>query len=477
MMVGRVLAYVVMFFVPIVNTRALTQEEYGYYKQFHLIFETLTPLLMLGFPMSLQYYLPRARDAREKATYVTQTIAFLFAGAIVAMVLYTLLGEVLGAGMGLMIRSFYWRLCAFTGLMMVSHYMEWIFAAEKEVGRQSALHMVFAAAQSLAVIGASWYFRDVSHIIWALTIYAVVRCLLSLGYTIKRYRPSIRLVSLSTIKEQLSFAFPVGLFGIVLLLVNQTDKFIITRFMGREAFAVYVVGAFQVPMANMIAMSVRNVTFPLMAQHHKDGNYAEIADIWKRKALKAAILFFPLFAFLETLAPLIVTVLFTSNYIDATPVFRIYLLLLLPLATDSVAIIQVFKHTGYLLKLFGTAFVVNLGLSVLLYNLMGREGVPLATVITLVGVNVINITFSSRLCGVGFFRVVPLLGLAGRFLVAAVPGVALWWVCRRVVVSDLWDLALAGIVYFSVYFVLCRALGFVTLKDIRSLFGRGQPAA
>ena len=476
-MIGRVLAYGVMFFVPIVNTRALTQEDYGYYKQFHLIFETLAPLLMLGFPMSLQYYLPRARTAREKSTYVTQTLTFLITGSIVAMALYTVLGHVLGAGMGLMIRSFYWRLCAFTGLMMVSHYMEWLFAAEKEFGKQSLFHMLFAVLQSLVVIVSAWYYRSVSGIIWVLTVFAAFRCIYSLAYTVRRYRPSFRLISLATIKEQLSFALPVGLFGIVLMLVSQTDKFIITRFMGREAFAVYVVGAFQIPMVNMISMSVRNVTFPLMAQHHEAGDFREIADIWRRTAVKTSILYFPLFAFLEATAPFVVTVLFTDNYAGATPIFMIYMLLLVQLATDSVAIIQVFKRTNYLLRVFTVAFVANLGLSVFLYRLVGREGVPLATIITLFTTNLVNIVFASRLCGVGFFRFVPLVPLASRFLIAVIPGGILWWGCRRFAIDSFWELALVGVVYFATYFAICRAAGFVTLSDIRSLFGRGQPVA
>jgi len=33
-MLGRVLAFGVMFLVPMVNVRALSVEEYGYYRQF-----------------------------------------------------------------------------------------------------------------------------------------------------------------------------------------------------------------------------------------------------------------------------------------------------------------------------------------------------------------------------------------------------------------------------------------------------------
>jgi len=274
------LTYVIMVFVPIVNVRALSVDHYGYYRQFHLLFETLTPILILGFPLSLQYYIPRAGSEREKSVYVTQTLVFLALSAFIAMGIYTVMGQTLGEGMGGMVRALYWRLCAFTGLMMMSDYMEWLFAAEQQVGRQAIYHMSFTGLQAAVVITMAASFRDVNAMIWGLTVFSLGRFLFALGYTIRRYRPSPKLISLRTIREQLSFALPVGLFAIVLILVNQTDKFIINRFMGRAAFAIYVVGAFQLPVVNMISMSVRNVIFPLMSQRQSAGDYQAIAAIW-----------------------------------------------------------------------------------------------------------------------------------------------------------------------------------------------------
>jgi len=473
-MFGRVLAYVVMFLVPIVNTRALSVDHYGYYKQFQLLFETLTPLLILGFPVSLQYYLPRAESERDKAVYVTQTLTFLFVNSIIAMAIYTLLGEVLGGGMGLMIRSFYWRLCAFTGLMMTSHYMEYLFAAEKEVGRQTIYHAVFAILHALTVIACALIYRDVTAVIWGITIFACVKFLFAVGYTVFRYRPSFRLVSLKTINEQLSFAFPIGLFSIIMVLVSQTDKFIINRFMGREAFAIYVVGAFQIPVVNMINQSVRNVTFPLMAEYEKAGEYGNIADLWRRTVLKTAVLYFPIFVGLEAVAGTFIRVLYTDTYAAAAPIFMIYLLLLFRATLDTVSIIQVFKRTGYLVRIFAAAFVVNLALSIGLYQVIGREGVPLATVITMFSVSAVNITYCSRLCRVPLLEFLPVSDLMQRFLVAVLPGVALWWISRRFEVDDFAGLAVLGIGYIIVYGAICRAAGFIGMDDIRSLMGRGR---
>ena len=210
-------------FVPSASTTTATN------RQFHLILETLIPVLVLGFPLSLQYYLPRAKDRREKSVYMTQTLAFLFAAAVAAIGIYIVMSVTLGGGMGAMVRAFFWRICAYTGLTVMTYYMEWLFAAEHEVGRQAWYHAVVNSLQAVVVMTLAWVYRDVSAMIWGLTVFALARFVFSMIYTFARYRPSIKLVSMQTIKEQLAFALPVGLFGIVLILLNQTDKFIINR--------------------------------------------------------------------------------------------------------------------------------------------------------------------------------------------------------------------------------------------------------
>src|SRR5262245_51977926 len=99
-----------MFVVPLINVRTLSKEEYGYYRQFWLIFETLTPILILGFPRSLLYYLPRVESREERSAYLTQTVMFLAFGAVLAAVVYAVMARTLGEGLGAAARAFYWRL-------------------------------------------------------------------------------------------------------------------------------------------------------------------------------------------------------------------------------------------------------------------------------------------------------------------------------------------------------------------------------
>jgi O-antigen/teichoic acid export membrane protein len=479
---GRFFAFAVAFFVPLVNVRALSVEEYGYYSQFWLLFSTLTPLLILGFPRSLLYYFPRSESRQEKSAYVAQTVAYLFGASLVAAVIYTAMGEVLGSGLGEMIRTFYWQLCLFTIFMLLSRHMEELFVADGLTERQSVYYMATAATRSIVVIATAWYTRDVGAILWALMAFAAAKAAFALIYTRAVYRPSPRQVSFSTIREQISFALPLGMMAIVTLLLTQTDKFIINRFMGREAFAVYSVGSHQLPFATIISSSVATITFPLMARYQKDGRFAEFIDLWRRSWLKTSVLFFPICAFLMVTAPQLIVILFTEKYADATPVFQIYLLLFLKSTTDYAGVLTAFKKQDYLFKITAVAVAANIGLSIFLYQVWGRLGVPFSTVVTFFILALLAVRKGSGLLGQPFWRTVPWRGLLARMAAAAAPCAPLYFLYARSATDNIVRYAIAGVAYFAVYFLICWVFRLLTLDDIRSLLGKrarssGSPGA
>jgi O-antigen/teichoic acid export membrane protein len=277
-------------------------------------------------------------------------------------------------------------------------------------------------------------------------------------------------------KEQASFAVPVGLAGIALVLVSQTDKLIISRYMGREAFAIYSVGAFQVPLVNVVQTSIGNVTFPLMARYQKGGHHDAMRDLWQRSTLKTAILFFPMFVFLEITARPFIGILFTERYVDATPVFMIYMMIFLRSTVETGTIIQVSHRTVFLAVGFVTGFIVNLGLGILLFRTMGRVGVPLAVLITTTALSVVNLVYSARLIGTTFFDLFPTRQILIRMLAALVPGAVLWFIYQKRPVTSIYELAIAALIYTAMYAALVFGTRLVTIDDLRSMTGRERRA-
>lgn len=461
-----------MFIVPLVNVRTLTVDEYGYYRQFWLIYETVTPIVILGFSRSLLYFLPRIEGPEKRSAYITQTVMFLALSATVAVLVYGVMAKTLGAGLGEAARAFFWRLSFFTFFNVTTDYMETLFVAQQKPGMQSVYHASVWGLQALVVITASYFSRDVSTIIWALAFFAMVRFVFAIAYTHASFGLSPRFVSRASILEQASFAVPVGLTGIVLLLLTQTDKFIINSFLGRQAFAVYSMGAFQVPLAGIIQTSVGNVTLPLLAQYQSVGDFASMRDLWRRSLMKTTLFFFPSFVFLEITARPFITILFTREYADAAPVFMVYLLLFLRTSMETSTVIQACNRTRFLVGGLAIGFPVNVGLGIGLFKLFGRIGVPFATLFTLSAITVANLVYISRLLETTVGQLFPTRALLRRFLAAAIPGALLWVGYRFYPVTSFLGLMAAGLVYSVLYALVCMQMGLASVDDVRALVRR-----
>jgi O-antigen/teichoic acid export membrane protein len=471
---GRAVAFLALFFVPIVNVRVLTKDDFGLYRQFWLLFDSVSVFLILAYPQSLLYYLPRAETKREKATYVTQTLVVLVVAGLLSWLVYALLAAVMGPGLGDVVRSYFWAFCLFTLFMMISRIMERLFVAEQQAERQAVFIVAAYGAQAVVVILTAWFTRRVDLILWALVAFAFARMAVTLLYCIPVYRPSFSDCSAKTFKEQFSYAIPLGLATIVLLVFAQTDKYVIIHFLGREVFAVYTVGAFQLPFVDIVRNSIMNVVFPLMAQYQKEGKPEEVLALWRRATLKTAVVFFPIFVFLEVTARPFITILFTEDYAAATPIFMIYLLIFFRTTLDTTSVLMVFKKTAFMFKVNLAAVAFHVVFCVAMFKALGWIGVPIATVTAYYLQNLINMMASAKLLKTPIHRLMPWGRLAARFVAATSVGVALHLAYSLFPVESFLDLVVAAVVYFAVYVGVCLGLRFITLSEITAIFGRSK---
>ncbi len=469
---GRLISFVALFFIPIVNVRTLSQTDFGLYRQFWLLYDTVAVILFMSFPASLLYYFPRAEDKREKSIYLTQTLVYVSVMGFVSWGVYGILGHVLHGNLGDVTREYTWAFCLFTLFMMITRTMEGLFVAEKRAEAQAVYFAVLFSTQAFVVVGASWFTHSVDVIIRGLVVFAIASGVFTLAYCGYAYRPSIRACSYRSFREQVSYAVPLGLASIVLLVFGQTDKYVITHFLGREVFAVYSVGATQLPFVDILRNSVMNIVFPLMAEHQKQDRLPEILSLWRRATLKLAILFFPIFVFLEISARPFITVLFTEQYVGATAVFMIYLLVFLRSTVDTTSVLMVFKETAFMFKVNIAAFATHVMFAVTMYKRFGWLGVPCATVIMVYLQNGVFLWKSARLLGESVLTVMPWGALFLRFLTAVALGAGLYAVYRVRPADTFVELAVAGVFYMGAYFGLCLAFRFAKISELKSMLGR-----
>jgi O-antigen/teichoic acid export membrane protein len=272
------------------------------------------------------------------------------------------------------------------------------------------------------------------------------------------YRPD-----LSGIKEQLRFAVPLGLAGMIGQLSINLDKILVSKYFDPEIFAVYVNGAMEIPLIGMITGSATAVLLPDITRMLGAGNNEEALELWKRAAVKCALIIFPVMGFLMVMATELMSLLYGAKYVASAVPFRIYLLLLPIRIAFFGTIFMGAGRSDVILKRTAIGFVINLGLSVLLIRVVGYLGAAMATVMTVYFCALpINAYMIKKITGISLRQCFPWLMVMKILLCVSVAGLVVSLFNRVVEVKLEFYALIAGTVVFMI--------SIATLYQLASIF-------
>ncbi|MCB5268225.1 MAG: oligosaccharide flippase family protein, partial [Candidatus Cloacimonetes bacterium] len=175
----------------------------------------------------------------------------------------------------------------------------------------------------------------------------------------------------------LDYTIPLGLSLLVGVLSVQLDKLMISGFFNPEQFAVFSLGAIELPLIGIIINSVNAILLPNISALDKNS----MSDIFRASVRKNAILVFPLTVVFFIYAREFITFVYGNIYLESALYFRIYLLLL-PLRVATYGII--FQARGKTRLVMYDAIIMlflNAILNYLLIRIWGMKGAAWATVI------------------------------------------------------------------------------------------------
>ena len=240
------------------------------------------------------------------------------------------------------------------------------------------------------MFGAALAFDTVEALVYAGLLQGTLQTALLLWYLGSRFPGYWRSFDWGMMRRQTAYALPFGLAGLLYTLQMDLHNYFVSHRFSAAAFAVYSVGVAQLPFVGILRESVISVLIPRVSQLQKAGETREIVELLARSIRKLAAVFLPLYALLLVVGREFLTVMFTSAYADAWPVFVVNLTLL-PLALiEFDAVVRSYEeHRYFLLKLWAALFAPMLvalwfGVKhfgpvgaigvVVLFNLLGRLG-------------------------------------------------------------------------------------------------------
>jgi len=328
--------------------------------------------------------------------------------------------------------------------------------------------LVYGVVLFMTIIGLAIVFEKNLKIIFiGISLLSAVSFLVSIILT-KKFLSIKRIFdfNVKNYKSQLAYGIPLGLTSIIGLLAWEFDKLIVSIKFSPELYAVYVLGAAEIPFIRMIRSSVNKVILPEMSKVYAEGNLKELTRLWHSSIRKISLVLLPIFVIAMIFSHEIITLLYSEKFASSVPYFRIYLLLLLVRIASYGTILQAIGKTKDVFKLAIFFMTVNGVLNIILVFTLGLIGPAIATVIAtflnaLAAIYVIKkhmqFSFSDAL---PWISVLKNLGLAVAAGIVVIP--ILWsnW-------PDLSKMLVAGIFYLGVYLFLIVLFGLLTDADKR----------
>lgn len=459
---ARVLTLAVQFVSPIFLVRILSPAEYGLYQEFVIYALLAVSFVEFSASSNLLYFVPRD-PARERA-YITGTVAlnvlFTTVGVAAILLFHSRIDSLTN-----------WDitkpLIAYLVSSVTLDFIETYWIATRQTTNVLFYGFTLAVLRTAVVVVAAYYTKSVAAMVYALVGFQCLKCLFVGGYLLRRQLLSWR-VDGEILRSQLRFVLPLGAAAVILYFNTEISKIIVSTQLGAIALAMYSIGSRRIPITGIIRASVSDVVFPEIVRLNNSDPRQGLA-LWKRANLVQTFAVAPIFFATFFYADVIITTLFTREYIKAVPIFRIYLLLLL--FKDSIemgAPLRAMHRNRVFIYGNVVSLAVNVGLLYALFRVYPFYGPAAAFILTTASLQVFLGWQILRVYGVPLrelFLWRKHIYVAG----AGIVSVPVMQLGETVFGTSLGVALVFGVLYVAIYVMIVR---FLRIEEINSVVAR-----
>jgi len=400
-----------------VAARLLSKHDYATMKQTMLAYNFVAPLLMLGLPNALYFFLPRAKTNKRKV--LIENLFMLFLLALVFSVFlfaggYKLLAlrfnnPDLNTTLKWMIPyPLYVMPAAVLGAVMLTQNKTFTLAKYNVISSLLLTGLTIAGV----VITRSYSGPLIAQIFFPLVLLPVV-----LWLCFKNVPGRLSWPKRESMLEMANYAVPLGLASTIGMIMLQTNKIVVSAMCTPEEFANYVNGAIEIPLIGIITGSISSVILVDMTTYVHKGKKKEAIDLFKKASIKSATLLFPVMIFLFITAKPFIVTLYSEKYLESIVPFFIYLFVIPVRIVVYGAALMALGQSRVILIRSIFDLLVNIVLSIFLVHFWGYLGAAIATVVTLYLWTVpFNLYKIGQGFGVSAWRVLPLKKLGYIFI-------------------------------------------------------------
>jgi O-antigen/teichoic acid export membrane protein len=434
-----------------VLARLVSKPELATYQQLNLFTNLLSPLLLAGVPTGLLFFMSRAGGREEQRAWVSRAYALLGAmglsAALAAVLLRHPIGDLFNNP----------RLPA--ALPLFAPYLIFAFIAAATPpalvaagtpGLAALLNAALGGFMLVALVTAALIDPSGQSLALGLSASGAALAAASIAAVCRavgrpRLDPGLR----SGLRSLLAYGLPLTVAGLAGTLGFQFDRVVVGASFRPQDFAIYALGAVEIPLGLLLGQAVTTVLVPELAERWREGDRHGMLALWQRAMHKTGLVLLPLFVLLAVMAEEIIRVLYGPAYDRSVGIFRIYLLLI-PLRIANWGIIptaigRTRMHAGASVILLAS----NAAVALAAVGPLGLSGPALAAPVATVLAALYYLVRVRHILDAPLSALVPVRALVAIMVVALVAAAPLLLI-RDVVTSPLVRLLLGTCTYLVV---------------------------
>ena len=390
---------------PVFMVRLLTVEQFGQYRDFLLYATMIFTIVEFCVNSSLPYFIPR-EPSRERV-YFTQATLFVFATSVIAALLVLALGNLAPSAV---IREYRIALFLYTLFLCNLDCWEVFWIAKKQTINVLYYSLTRLVVRMTVVILSAYLSGQVSVVIWSLVVVEALR-LFTMTMFAARKKLFVADITSATLKAQLAFFGPIGAANLLYTANGYMGQIYISAMMGPAYLALYTIGTYLQPIVHVFRSSIGDVIMPEIAS--KTDVPPKVALVlWQRATVVYCVVMMPMAVLLFYYADVFVSVLFTSAYGEAIPIFQIFVLLLVRECFDFSLPLRVVNRTNVFFYFSFLSVAVNLILMLVLFDIYGILGPALAMVLSRYFSVVVFAVVVMKYCDYTISNLLPWLDIA-----------------------------------------------------------------
>lgn len=404
--IAQVFNTVSLLVIDIVFARVLEVEDFGSWKQINLIINFLIPLSVFGLAEGFKYY--SAKEENHLGLHF-KNVSKLLVGISFGIFLFVLVGGMeLISGLfnneRLIGIRFYLPVLFF---LIIWNRILWYVSINKGKTKYYLYSTAIGTIVALSyfIVLAYLYHGKLIDLQGLLSYFAIG---LVLGFLIRNIILYLKLKKENIFAEKgnlnkqivgsyFKYGIPLYLTSFIAIITLNTDKTIVSYFGGVEEFAVFSIGAREIPFIGILSASLAQSQFPKIVSLLKNGQNNQAKNLWIKSTKDVSMILFPLILLLMLFSKPLILLVFGEKYLPGIPVFRAYLLILLWRNNYYGALLSASGQTKWITVYSAVSMLINLLCSVVLYYSFGIIGVVYATFIAVSVANILQLRHEKML--------------------------------------------------------------------------------